>query len=33
MDREELKLNTFTYHTEEEKENPLLKLETPGECC
>ena len=30
LDKEELKLNTFTYHTEEEKENPLMKLETPG---
>jgi len=30
IDKEELQLKTFTYHTQEEEENPLMKLETPG---
>ncbi|XP_053401121.1 claspin-like isoform X2 [Mercenaria mercenaria] len=30
IDKEELKLNTFTYHSIEEETNPLLKLEAPG---
>ncbi|KAH3845071.1 hypothetical protein DPMN_087341 [Dreissena polymorpha] len=29
-DQEELKLNTFTYHQEDEDSNPLLKHEAPG---
>ncbi|KAL4238153.1 hypothetical protein ACF0H5_002864 [Mactra antiquata] len=30
IEQEELKLNTFTYHSVEEDVNPLMKLEAPG---